>query len=72
VALVQFGSLCEDRKSKPRMGFETAASRKVTKKERRPKERQRLMEPELHGMSFPSAPKNRRTRGRSRGGAGGS
>jgi hypothetical protein len=44
-----------DKKSKPRMGLYTAASKKVTKKVRSPNDRRRRMVPHV-GVDLPSAP----------------
>jgi hypothetical protein len=46
-----------DKKSKPRMGLYTAASKKVTKKVRSPNNRRRRTVPQ-HGMALPSAPES--------------
>jgi hypothetical protein len=47
----------EDKKSKPRMGLYTEASKNVTKKVRSPNNRRRRTVPQ-HGMALPSAPKS--------------
>ncbi len=52
---LESGSPWADKKSKPRMGLYTAASRKVTKKVRSPNDRRRRTVPQ-HGMALPSAP----------------
>jgi hypothetical protein len=46
-----------DKKSKPRMGLYTAASKKVTKKVRSPNDRRWRTVPQ-HGMALPSAPES--------------
>jgi hypothetical protein len=45
-----------DKKSKPRMGLSTAASKKVTKKVRSPNDRRRTVP--QNGMALPSAPES--------------